>query len=57
MTISMPLTHAAAIAADGLQMHPDPADRFIVATSVHLQAAIVTKDKMLRKLDLVRTIW
>jgi PIN domain nuclease of toxin-antitoxin system len=52
-----PLTPAIAVAADGLTMHPDPADRFIVATALQEKAPIVTKDGLLRDLALVRTIW
>jgi len=53
----LPLTPAAALAADALDMHPDPADRFIVATAVEHDAALLTKDRLLRTLKMVRTIW
>lgn len=52
-----PLTAEIAIAADGLAMHSDPADRFIVATALNFQAPLVTKDDLLRGLRFVRTIW
>jgi len=38
-------------------MHPDPADRFIVATAIHHAVPIVTKDRPLRSLRIVKTIW
>ena len=51
------LSHDLAIRADELDMHPDPADRFIAATSVQLEAPLVTKDALLRGLDWLRTVW
>ena len=54
---SAPLTPQIAIRADGLEMHPDPADRFIVAAALEEEAPIVTKDGLLRELPFVRTIW
>ena len=51
------LTADIALLADSLNMHPDPADRFIVATAVHHAAPIVTKDRALRSLRTVKTIW
>lgn len=52
-----PLTPELAVAADALEMHPDPADRFIVATAMAHRASIVTKDGMLASLSWVKTIW
>lgn len=46
-----------AVIADGLDMHPDPADRFIVATAIDADAPLVTKDSLLQELSLVETIW
>ena len=51
------LTPEIAVAAESLEMQPDPADRFIVATAVHHQAALVTGDKLIRSAKLVNTIW
>ncbi|MCC6622354.1 MAG: type II toxin-antitoxin system VapC family toxin [Deltaproteobacteria bacterium] len=53
----LPLDAATAILAERLDMHPDPADRFIVATSLAQRAALVTKDERIRGLHLVPTIW
>jgi PIN domain nuclease of toxin-antitoxin system len=52
-----PLTPELAIAADALEMHADPADRFIVATAMAYRASIVTKDGLLASLPGVKTIW
>jgi PIN domain nuclease of toxin-antitoxin system len=53
----LPLTPQIAVAADGLAMHADPADRFIVATAIHHDAAVVTRDRLIRDTGLVTTIW
>jgi PIN domain nuclease of toxin-antitoxin system len=54
---SITLTPTLAVAADRLDMHPDPADRFIVATAAHHHAALVTKDALVQGLPFVDTIW
>lgn len=46
-----------AVQADGLEMHPDPADRFIVATALQHDATLVTKDELLQSLSFVATLW
>ena len=51
------LTPALALSADLLQMHPDPADRFIVATALEQRAPLVTKDDLLRRLTWLKTVW
>ena len=51
------LTAHIAIAADQLMMHPDPADRFIVATALAARAKLITKDGPIRALQGVATIW
>ena len=53
----LPMTCAVAALADSLPMHPDPADRFIVATAIELEAPLATADRDLRRLRLVRTVW
>jgi len=55
--IALPLTPSIAVRADGLEMHADPADRFIVATALEHGAKLATKDKALRRLRGVRTVW
>jgi PIN domain nuclease of toxin-antitoxin system len=39
------------------EIHGDPADRIIVATSRHFQAALVTGDRKVLAYPHVRTIW
>jgi len=51
------LTPELAISADALEMHPDPADRFIVATALAHRAPVVTKDGLLASLTWLKTIW
>lgn len=36
---------------------PCSADRMIVATALHFDAPLVTKDRLIRSSKLVRTIW
>ena len=54
---ALPLTAEIALAADALNMHADPADRFIVATAMHHGVPVVTKDRLLRALRIIKTIW
>jgi PIN domain nuclease of toxin-antitoxin system len=51
------LTPEIAVASVQLDMHPDPADRFIVATALAHGAALVTKDTNIRQLKGLKTIW
>jgi len=53
----LPLTADIALLADSLSMHPDPVDRFIVATAIHHRVPLVTKDRLLRLLRVVKTVW
>jgi PIN domain nuclease of toxin-antitoxin system len=50
------LTHEIALAAHKLQMHDDPADRFLVATAQVLDLTLVTADRQLLGLGGVRTM-
>ena len=54
---ALPLTAEIALAADALNMHADPADRFIVATAMHHGVPVVTKDRLLRALRIIKTVW
>lgn len=54
---SIALTREIALTADALAMHSDPADRFIAATATTLDAQLVTKDNLLRKLAWQPTHW
>lgn len=40
-----------------LDMHPDPADRIIAATTLYLGATLITKDEKLQKLKDLKTLW
>jgi len=51
------LTPVLALSAEALQMHPDPADRFIVATALEQRSSLVTKDDLLRSLPWLKTVW
>jgi len=39
------------------QLHADPADRIIIATTISLGGALITKDEKIRKYQHVRTVW
>ncbi len=47
---SIALTPVLAVAAEQLDMHPDPAERFIVASAAHHHATLVTKDALIQGL-------
>src|SRR6266536_2258395 len=48
--LPLPLTMEIALLADTLAMHPDPTDRFVVATAMVHGAPLATKDALLREL-------
>lgn len=52
-----PLDHEVALTAAELEMHGDPADRFIVATALTVGAPLVTKDERIRSLTVIETVW
>jgi len=52
----LPLTPRIVSTATQLAMHPDPADRLIVATALAHDAPLVTVDSAIRKTKLVRCI-
>jgi PIN domain nuclease of toxin-antitoxin system len=54
---ALPLTTDIALLADTLDMHPDPTDRFVVATAMVHGATLGTKDALLRALPFVQTVW
>lgn len=54
---ALPLTADIAVHANELEMHPDPADRFIVATALRYAAPVITKDRLLRDLSFIEAIW
>ena len=54
---TLPLTAEIAVQADALEMHADPADRFIVATALGYGVALISKDRLMRSLRFVETIW
>ena len=51
-----PLTHDIAKAATKIQMHKDPADRFLGATAQVLDLTLVTADERLLGLGVIRTL-
>lgn len=51
-----PLTHELAAAAMELQIHGDPADRFLVATAQVHDLVLVTADQKLLGLGTIRTL-
>ena len=53
----LPITAEIAVEAEGLAMHGDPADRFIVATARLHQCALVTKDSAIRRGGLATIVW
>ncbi len=53
----VPLTQRLAVAADAAAMHADPADRFIAVTAHDLNAPLVTKDRLMRDLPWLPTVW
>ena len=55
--MALPLTMEIALLADTLAMHPDPTDRFIVATAMVHDSPLGTKDALLRELRVVQTVW
>jgi PIN domain nuclease of toxin-antitoxin system len=55
-THESPFTHEIAFAAMQMPLHPDPADRFIVATAQVLDLTLVTADKRLLGVGNIKTI-
>ena len=53
----VPVNNRIAVNSVALPLHPDPADRLIVATALYLGATIVTKDSKVATYDGVKTIW
>jgi len=55
----VPVDNRIAIRATRLpgQLHADPADRIIVATTLALGATLVTKDERLQRYPHVETLW
>jgi PIN domain nuclease of toxin-antitoxin system len=54
---ALPLTAEVAVQADELEMHADPADRFIVATALRYGVPLVSKDRLMRSLRFIEVIW
>jgi PIN domain nuclease of toxin-antitoxin system len=54
-----PLSHGVALRSEALEgfASQDPADRFIVATALELDLALVTADEAMRAFDPVPTVW
>ena len=55
----VPVTNSIAVKSVNLPLplHPDPADRIIIATALSMGAPLVTKDKKLLGYSHIKTIW
>jgi PIN domain nuclease of toxin-antitoxin system len=55
----LPVTNSIAVKSVNLPLplHPDPADRIIIATALSVGAPLVTKDKKLLDYTPINTIW
>jgi PIN domain nuclease of toxin-antitoxin system len=55
----MPVTNSIAVKSVNLPLplHPDPADRIIIATALSVGASLVTKDEKLLDYAPINTIW
>ena len=55
----VPVTNSIAVKSVNLPspLHPDPADRIIIATALSVGAPLVTKDKKLLSYSHIKTIW
>ncbi|MHB8503461.1 MAG: type II toxin-antitoxin system VapC family toxin [Candidatus Acidiferrales bacterium] len=51
-----PFTHEIVLAAENLDLHADPADRFLAATAQVLDLTLVTADQRLLGLGIIRTM-
>ena len=54
--LEAPITHEVAIAAGHIQMHRDPADRFLAATAQVLALTLVTADEKLLGLGSIQSL-
>ena len=54
--LEAPLTYEIALLAEQLQLHPDPADRFLAATAKVLDLTLVTADRRLLGLGDIATL-
>ncbi len=53
----VPISNRIAIQSVTLPIHPDPADRIIIATALSLGATIVTKDSKMSAYANIQTMW
>ena len=53
----VPVSNRIALKAVSLPLHPDPADRLIIATAMSLGATLVTKDNRIRSYEPLQTVW
>jgi PIN domain nuclease of toxin-antitoxin system len=51
------LTALTAVAASSLQMHADPADRFIAATALALGVPLISRDEALKDVADLSIVW
>lgn len=53
----IPVDNAISRISVSLNIHADPADRFIAATAIYLGATLITKDSKLRTSHEIKTVW
>ena len=53
----IPIDNAISRISVSLDIHADPADRFIAATTIYLGATLITKDRKLRASRKLKTLW
>ena len=53
----VPVNNRIALNAVTLPLHPDPADRIIVATALYLGSSLVTKDDKIHAFSGVESVW
>ncbi len=53
----IPIDNSISRISVALDIHADPADRFIAATAIYLGATLITKDRKLRDSRKIKTLW
>ena len=57
LTTFVPVSNRIALSAVALPLHPDPADRIIVATALYVGSSLVTKDDKIQAFSGVESVW
>ena len=53
----IPISHQIAILSTNLVRHKDPADRLICATTIRLNAKLISKDELITKANVGEVLW